>query len=366
MLRVHALAVFFAAASGALSVGAAQAQLVLQHDGARSRPLHSGSQIIRRSFKSDSEALKMFREVLSAAGLAGLDDRIRLRASADTENAVAYMDGDDRFIAYNAVFMQRLQEKNANYWPLLAILAHEIGHHVRFHTQIHGRNHEFELEADYQAGFILRRMGATLDQATAVFKTFPEEATEYHPGRAERVQMVTVGWRDGGSSVASAQNMPTPIADDPEEGAAADVSGREAEEEKKRIESKGTGSRSDQVFFGVEVFYYRKDLDGERVVRALDRAGIPFQVAPSRPEHRSFATNSIMCGPETSLAAVKQLALTLLDAGVDIKVVYTDPDIASGRLHVLRSLNEAFTVISTPTLTSAQISALTGCGRIRR
>ena len=47
---------------------------------------------------------------------------------------------------------------------MVAILAHEVDHHMRFHTVTPGRDHEFELEADYQAGFILRPMGATLEQ----------------------------------------------------------------------------------------------------------------------------------------------------------------------------------------------------------
>ena len=54
---------------------------------------------------------------------------------------------------------------------MVAILAHEVGHHIRLHTVIPGRDHEFELEADYQAGFILRRMGATLEQTQAAFRT---------------------------------------------------------------------------------------------------------------------------------------------------------------------------------------------------
>ena len=189
-------AVFAIALLTPMIVAPVDAQIVRDHNTANTRPLHGGARQITRSFRSDSEAITLFGEVLRAAGLAGLEDRIQLRASADTENAVAYIDGNERFIAYNALFMQKILEKDNDYWPLLAVLAHEIGHHVRFHTQIHGRNHEFELEADYQAGFILRRMGATLKQATALFKTFPAKATEWHPSRAERIQMVTVGWRD--------------------------------------------------------------------------------------------------------------------------------------------------------------------------
>jgi formylglycine-generating enzyme required for sulfatase activity len=84
---------------------------------------------------------------------------------------------------------------------------------VRLHTIIPGRNHEFELEADYQAGFILRRMGATREQAIAAYRIFPDAETLTHPGRAQRVQSVTLGWIDGGSthgiaSVSPGQPLP--------------------------------------------------------------------------------------------------------------------------------------------------------------
>jgi hypothetical protein len=179
------------------------AQMVREHDAASVRGFHTPDGRpairIRRSFQSDGEARAVLREVLAAAGLQGLEDRIILRATADTAAAEAFIEKDERLIAYNAVFMQSLRQKTNEYWSLVAVLAHEVGHHVRFHTVIAGRNHEFELEADYQAGFILRRMGATLDQAQAAFQQFPETATTSHPGRADRVQAVTLGWVDGGA-----------------------------------------------------------------------------------------------------------------------------------------------------------------------
>lgn len=170
----------------------------MTHDAGSLRSFHGPTVQIRRSFRSDSEANSVLRSVLEAAGLAGMEDRIHLRASAETKNAVATIEGNQRVVFYNADFMQRVREQTGEYWSLVAILAHEIGHHVRFHTIIPGRDHEFELEADYQAGFILRRMGATREQALAAFRQFPEAETPSHPGRAQRIQQVTLGWIKGG------------------------------------------------------------------------------------------------------------------------------------------------------------------------
>lgn len=176
----------------------ASAQLVREHDAKSVRAFHGGAARIRRSFQSDTEARNVLRQILVAAGLTGIEDRILLRASADTANAEALIDGNDRLILYNAVFMQEIRKKTKTYWSLVAVLAHELGHHVRFHTVMAGREHEFELEADYQAGHILRRMGATLEQAQELFRTFPKEPSKTHPGRDERLQAVTLGWTDGG------------------------------------------------------------------------------------------------------------------------------------------------------------------------
>jgi hypothetical protein len=123
-----------------------------------------------------------------------------LRASADTDAAVAIFNKEslERFIFYNARFMQKLNQQAGEYWSLLFVLAHELGHHLAFHNEVQGRFHEFELEADKFAGFILRRMGATLEQTeTAVIAIVPEEASETHPGQADRLQAIALGWAEG-------------------------------------------------------------------------------------------------------------------------------------------------------------------------
>lgn len=183
-------------------VPSAQAQLVRDHDALGLRSFHGVGSRIRRSFQSDAEAHAIFKQILAASGLAGMEDRIVVRASAETDSAEALIerkgDKEERLIFYNAEFMQEIAAKNKNYWSMVAILAHEVGHHIRLHTIIPGRDHEFELEADYQAGFILRRMGATLDQTQAAFRTLGTDmATTSHPARAQRVQAATLGWVAG-------------------------------------------------------------------------------------------------------------------------------------------------------------------------
>lgn len=196
-----------------LTSSAAGAQFVRDHSSHGLRSFHGQASQIRRSFQSDAEARAIFKQILSVVGLSGMEDRIIIRASADTDNAVALIerngDKEERLILYNVVFIQEITRKTQQYWSRVAILAHELGHHIRFHTVIPGRDHEFELEADYQAGFILRRMGATLQEAQAAFKEVGSEvATPSHPARADRVQSVTLGWMDGGGLQSEPKTRP--------------------------------------------------------------------------------------------------------------------------------------------------------------
>lgn len=174
-----------------LQPSAALTQLVREHDGQGLRSFHGQTSRIRRSFQSDAEARAVFKYILAVSGLAGMEDRIVIRASAETDNTEAMVertaDKEERLIFYNVLFMEDIAKKTKNYWSMVAILAHEVGHHIRLHTVIPGRDHEFELEADYQAGFILRRMGATLEQTQAAFRGIGTDvATPSHPARAQR------------------------------------------------------------------------------------------------------------------------------------------------------------------------------------
>lgn len=202
-MAVRVLLRFCLAAVAALTAGPAAAQFMMDHSAQGSlRSFHGtgAPSRIKRSFQSDTEARAELDRILSAVGLNWISDRIALRSSAETENAEAGIGKDnERFIFYNVTFMQKLKAKTKEQWTLVSILAHELGHHLAFHTEITGNDHKFELEADYFSGFVLRRLGATLDQAHAAMKEIsPKEATKTHPGLDQRLQVIGIGWTDGG------------------------------------------------------------------------------------------------------------------------------------------------------------------------
>jgi hypothetical protein len=180
----------------------AHAQFMIDHakSNTRLRSLHDQrAPQIGRSFESDQEATKVFKDILKCTGVPGMIERVAIRATPDTPNAAANIDKDNkRYIFYNATFMQQLRTNSGTYWSMIYVVAHEMGHHIAGHLDFTGQNHQVELEADRFAGFILRCMGATHDESIAGinFVASPQ-ATESHPAVAHRVQAISLGWRDG-------------------------------------------------------------------------------------------------------------------------------------------------------------------------
>jgi len=83
-------------------------------------------------------------------------------------------------------------------WDEVTILGHEIGHHLNgdtSFTRTHGRGSwARELLADQTAGFLVARLGGTLDQATNWFRGISPRGSESHPPRDDRIEAVSRGW----------------------------------------------------------------------------------------------------------------------------------------------------------------------------
>ena len=126
-------------------------------------------------------------------------ERISVRASADTQNAEAQIsDSNQRYIFYNASFMQEMQAKTGRYWSLVFVVAHEVGHHIAGHLDFQDQNHQVELEADRYAGFILGRMSASYDDTISAVRAIASaDGSASHPPRDQRIQAVSLGWSDG-------------------------------------------------------------------------------------------------------------------------------------------------------------------------
>ncbi len=150
-----------------------------------------------RTFKSDAEAVGVVRNIVESMGL---PLRFEVR-SGPVPNASAILTKDGkRLIIYNVIFMEEIKKKSGQYWSLISIMAHEVGHHLSFHLSKDIDDHTAELEADYFSGFVLAKLDATLEQALAAMRELGSPlSSKTHPKRDDRLQAIATGWKTGGS-----------------------------------------------------------------------------------------------------------------------------------------------------------------------
>ena len=138
-------------------------------------------------------ALDIVAQILSYTGLPQTFEVY----SANIYNAAALMADNKRVILYDPRLIADIEEITDHDWPAVSILAHEIGHHLAGHTLEEVYNRSYELEADYFSGFILQKMGATLDESQSVMNLLRDHPnmTE-HPPQAERLAAIKQGWQE--------------------------------------------------------------------------------------------------------------------------------------------------------------------------
>ena len=151
-----------------------------------------------RSFASDSEAQLIANRILRKYDMTLNDARFQLRSALGNRiaNATAGIENGQRFILYRQSFIQKVNRAAGTPWAGTAIMAHEIAHHLLGHTLGNdGSRIGEELKADRWAGAALKKLGASQNEATAVFRALPNiRASATHPGREERIDAVINGW----------------------------------------------------------------------------------------------------------------------------------------------------------------------------
>jgi len=134
----------------------------------------------------------MLSEIMAVTGLQA-DFELR---QAKVLNIEATISHHKRYISYNPAFMEWIDQATNDKWAAYTLLAHEIGHHLDGHTiRKTGSTPAVELEADEFAGFVLHKLGATLQQAQQVmYYIAGAEASATHPARISRLQAIEKGW----------------------------------------------------------------------------------------------------------------------------------------------------------------------------
>lgn len=110
--------------------------------------------------------------------------------------AIAATRGDQRYVIYDDKWFRF--EENKVSWYTIYVFGHEIGHHINGHT--HGfmpDRHKGELDADRFGGWVVARLGGSLDQALTFMPSLSEKGSKTHPDRNRRIQAVREGWLAG-------------------------------------------------------------------------------------------------------------------------------------------------------------------------
>ena len=157
---------------------------------------------VRWTYAAGADAQSTLAKVMSYTGL---PTNFKL-LGADVANAEASVRGSERYILYSPTFMEGVESATGTNWAGVSILAHEIGHHLSGHTLDGiGSRPDKELEADEFSGFVLFKMGASLEHAQAAMKVIGTDyPTVTHPARHARLAAITKGWNkakaiDGGA-----------------------------------------------------------------------------------------------------------------------------------------------------------------------
>jgi hypothetical protein len=143
-------------------------------------------------FTTSADAEKIVSCIMNAMGL---ESNFKIK-EANVPNVEAKIRHHDRYILYNPQFIKDVNAATKNKWASIFILAHEVGHHLEGHTLLDINSKPWiELEADEFAGFVLHKMGASLQQSQlAMYYISNLDASKTHPGRADRLTAIEKGW----------------------------------------------------------------------------------------------------------------------------------------------------------------------------
>ena len=130
----------------------------------------------------------------------GMSKRFVLKECNDISNCLATNFKGIRYILYDRDFMDAIATRT-NSWSSTSILAHEVGHHVNGHTlgteETLAGSRQMELEADEYSGFIMYKLGASLDEAQeaiSLISSNKNDSFSTHPSKDKRLRAIKIGY----------------------------------------------------------------------------------------------------------------------------------------------------------------------------
>lgn len=156
-------------------------------------PVPEERQVSGKILNSSEEAEQIIQAIMNSVGLKA---NFEIK-EADISNAAAVIHKGKRLILYDPSFIRKIQLASKTDWAAVSILAHEIGHHLNGHTMMSKGEREpaLELEADEFSGFILRQMGAPLEDALKGMRLIShEKGSHSHPAQKARLAAIERGY----------------------------------------------------------------------------------------------------------------------------------------------------------------------------
>jgi Peptidase family M48 len=156
-----------------------------------------GFKIPPKSLASKFQSVYEARDILkSMLDTIKWKQNFSIREQNGINNAYATILQNKRWIIYDNDFLENLDTYAATKWASISVLAHEMGHHYYNHV-VSGKGSTIptEIEADAFSGYIMNKLGATLEQSVAAMKTIAtDRASSTHPAKADRLSSITKGW----------------------------------------------------------------------------------------------------------------------------------------------------------------------------
>lgn len=155
--------------------------------------------ILKTNFKSVYEARDVLKNMLDTIQW---KENFNLREENGIQNAYATIINNARWIIYDNNFLEDVDEYTATKWASISILAHEMGHHYYNHVVSRaGSTPPKEIEADGFSGFVMAKMGASLNESVAAISAISSDrASATHPAKKDRVAAISKGWNTGKAS----------------------------------------------------------------------------------------------------------------------------------------------------------------------
>src|SRR5919112_5314212 len=147
----------------------------------------------QRNFNSVYEAKEHVNTMLESINW---KENFTLREQNGINNAYATIMNNRRYIIYDNAFLENLDSYAKTRWASISVLAHEMGHHYRNHViDNRGSTPPKEIEADYFSGYVMAKLGATLDESIRGMSLIASpRASASHPAKADRLDAITKGW----------------------------------------------------------------------------------------------------------------------------------------------------------------------------